>query len=211
MEILSSTDVIGEEIKEEARKKANLILKNADAEVAKLQALAGERLARLKEMQEQLYSEKIKKYRDEVFVRLPLSKFKEKIEYVENLFNLASTKYFASLDVNSQLFIVKTVLKKYKSVLQEGDILVKYAGFPKEKVARLVSSVFPACNIKEVREATNEEMRRFAIRQGIIIEEVEKNFFCKASLEGAKTALFDEMKARLCDVLCGVGEDVRRN
>lgn len=208
MEILSSTDVIGEEIKQEARKKAALILKNADAEVQRLQEKVAEKIANLKVQEDELYASKIRKYKEGVFVRLPYKKFKERIEYVEELFNSAQEKYFASLDTNSKLFIIKTILKKYKTLLQGQEIIVKYAGFSQEKVERLVSSVFPDCKIKEIKQVEVAGVRRLAFSQGIIIEDVERTFSCKASLEGAKGVLFDEKKSELCHALCGE-EDIK--
>lgn len=205
MEIISSTDVIGEEIKEEARKKANLILKNADAEIEQLKMKSTERIEKLQAEQSKLYNEKIKKYKNDVFIRLPLKKFKARIEYIETLFNSASDKYFASLDMNSRLFIIKSILKNYKPILDGKEIIVKYAGFPQEKVMRLLSSLFSNCNIKEVRMATDEEVRHSSCDKGIIIEDVEKSLSCKASIESAKSALFDKMKVQLCDALCGTG------
>ena len=204
MEILGSTDLIGEEIKEEARKKAASILKNADEEIERIKAKAKEKIAKLEAEQTNIYLAKAQEYKNDVFVRLPLKKFKERIEYVEHLFNSASEKYFASLDVNSKLFVIKTVLKKYKQVLQESTIVVKFADLPKEKVARLVSSVFPESNIKEIREATVEEVRRSSLKQGVIIEDEMQTFSCKASLESAKNELFDKMKSELCYALCGL-------
>ena len=44
MEVLHSTDIIGEEIKEEARRKADRILKNADLEMEALKKDLDERL-----------------------------------------------------------------------------------------------------------------------------------------------------------------------
>ena len=195
MEILSSTDVIGEEIKQEARKKAALILKNADAEVQRLQEKIAEKIANLKVEEDELYASKIRKYKEDVFVRLPYKKFKERIEYVEELFNSAQEKYFASLDTNSKLFIIKTILKKYKTLLQGQEIIVKYA-------------VFPDCKIKEIKQVEVAGVRRLAFSQGIIIEDVERTFSCKASLEGAKRVLFDEKKSELCHALCGE-EDIK--
>ena len=206
MEILSSTDIIGEEIKEEARKKAAIIIKNADDEIKRLQSKSSEKIAQLKVSQEELYASKIQKYRQDVFVRLPLKKLKSKMEYIECLFTSASDKYFASLPINSKLFIIKNVLKKYQKVLQNREVVVKYAGFPQEKVYRLVFSLFPDCNIKEVREASSEEVRRLLLDEGVAIEDVERTFVCKASIEGAKALLFDEKKKELCETLCGVEE-----
>ena len=56
MEVLHSTDVIGEEIKEEARRKADRILKNADLEIEALRKGLDEKLGKLEEEQKKINS-----------------------------------------------------------------------------------------------------------------------------------------------------------
>lgn len=203
MEVINSTDIIGEEIKEEARKKANIILKNADAEVEKLKAKTQDRIAKVKIEQANVYVSKLEGYKNDVFVRLPLQKFKERISYIEALMSSSSKKYFDSLDINSRLFIIKNILKRYKEVLQGKEIVVKFSGFDAGKVERLVSSVFSDCSIKEMKEVTNEEARRLSLYEGILVEDIGQTLICKASIESAKDMLFDVMKDKLCDVLIG--------
>ena len=107
MEVLHSSDVIGEEIKEEARKKADRILKNANLEIEALRKSLDEKLEKLEEEQKEIYSDKIQKYKDSIFVTLPLKKWKKKMEYVENLLNEALETYFTSLSVDKKLEIIK--------------------------------------------------------------------------------------------------------
>ena len=71
MEVLNSTDVIGEEIKEEARKKAERVLSAANIEIERLRCEGDKKLAKLKSELDSLYKEKIKKYKDSVFITLP--------------------------------------------------------------------------------------------------------------------------------------------
>lgn len=79
MEVLNSTDVIGDEIKEEARRRALRILKEADDEIEKLKKNASARLAKLKQDEREVYNKKIEEYKNSVFVTLPLEKWKKKI------------------------------------------------------------------------------------------------------------------------------------
>ena len=203
MEVLHSTDVIGEEIKEEARKKADRILKNADLEIETLRNTLNEKLEKLEKEQKEIYSNKIQKYKDSVFVTLPLKKWKEKVEYVENVLNEALEAYFTSLSMDKKLKIIKTMLEKFTHIVDGKNIILKYAGFPKEEARQLVSSIFSNVDIKECREALYSEKRFAGVYEGLIIEDSEKTFICKAGMEQAKKNIFDEKKEKLAKALLG--------
>lgn len=203
MEILRSTDVIGEEIKEEARKKAERILKNADLEIETLRNTLNEKLAKLEGEQKEIYSNKIQKYKDSVFITLPFKKWKEKVEYVEDVLNEALEAYFISLAMDKKLKIIKAMLEKFTPIVDGKNIILKYASFPKEEVRQLVSSVFSNVGIKECREALYSEKRFAGVYEGLIIEDTEKTFICKAGMEQAKKNIFDEKKEKLAKALLG--------
>jgi hypothetical protein len=203
MEVLHSTDVIGEEIKEEARKKADRILKNAELEIEVLRKSLSERFEKLEEEQKEIYSTRIQKYKDSVFVTLPLKKWKEKVEYVENVLNEALETYFASLSIDKKLNIIKSLLEKFKPVVNGKTIMLKYSGFYKEEIQKLVVSVFSNIDIKECREASYSEKSFAGVYEGLVIEDVEKTFICKAGIEQAKKNIFDEKKERLAKALFG--------
>jgi hypothetical protein len=203
MEVLHSTDIIGEEIKEEARKKADHILKNAELEIEALRKGLDERLEKLEEEQKEIYSSKIKKYKDSVFVTLPLKKWKKKVEYVENALNEALKSYFASISVDKKLEIIKIMLEKFKNVVDGKTIILKCSGFDKEKIQKLSLSIFSTVTIKECREASYSEKRFADVYEGVIIEDIEKTFICKAGMEQAKKNIFDEKKDMLAKALFG--------
>ena len=203
MEVLHSTDVIGEEIKEEARRKADRILKNADLEIEALIKGLDEKLGKLEEEQKKIYSDKIQKYRDSVFVTLPLKKWKERVEYVENVLNEALQTYFSSLSVNKKLEIIKTMLEKFKAIVDGKTIVLKYAGFDEEDSKKLVASVFSNINIEKCEQASYSEKRFVGVYEGLIIEDIEKTFICRAGMEQAKQNIFDEKKQMLAKALFG--------
>ena len=203
MEVLHSTDVIGEEIKEEARRKADCILKNADLEIDALRKGLDEKLEKLEEEQKKIYSDKIQKYKDSVFVTLPLRKWKEKVEYVENVMNKALEIYFSSLSVNKKLEIIKTMLEKFKAIVDGKTIVLKYAGFDEEDSKKLVSSIFSNINIEKCEQASYSEKRFVGVYEGLIIEDIEKTFICRAGMEQAKQNIFDEKKEELAKALFG--------
>ncbi|MGP1438590.1 MAG: hypothetical protein ACTTKH_05915 [Treponema sp.] len=203
MEVLHSTDVIGEEIKEEARKKAECILKNADIEIEALRKSLTEKLATLEKEQKEIYSNKIEKYNESVFISLPLRKWKKKMEYVENVLNEMLEAYFTSLDIDKKLKIIRNMLEKFHFILDNKTITIKYAGFNKSEVEPLISSIFSNSNIQEYKEASYSEKRFSGVYTGLIIEDIDNTFICKAGIEQAKENVFDEKKQELVKALFG--------
>lgn len=203
MEVLNSTDVIGDEIKEEARRKALRILKEADDEIEKLKDEKVKKIATLKQEQTEIYNKKIEQYKRAVFVTLPLEKWKKKVSYIEETLNNSLQKYFNALDIDKKLHIIKTELTRFNKIISNKKLLVKYSGFEKEKVKSLINSVFPNCNIQEIKEATHEQMRFVNVFEGIIIEDESLTFICKAGLEQAKEAMFSQIKEKVAKILFG--------
>jgi len=203
MEVLNSTDVIGEEIKEEARKKAERVLSAANIEIERLRCEGDKKLAKLKSELDSLYKEKIKKYKDSVFITLPLQKWKKRMFFMETELNNALENYFTSLDVEKRLTIIKAMLEKFKSIILNKSIIVKYSKFEKSAVLKLVMDSFTECTIKECKEATKSEMNLIGVFEGIIIEDVENTFICKAGIEQAKKDVFDKIKDEARKALFG--------
>lgn len=203
MEILNSTDIIGDEIKEEARKKAMRILKEADHEIENLKEEASAKLAKLKQEQTEIYDAKIEEYTNSVFVTLPLERVKKKISYIEDTINKYSKKYFDELSIDKKLHIVKLELTRFRAVISNSRLIVKCCGFEKEKIKALIYSVFQNCEIKELKEATYDEMCFTNTFEGIIVEDESATFICKAGLEQAKEAMFNRTKEKMAKVLFG--------
>ncbi len=203
MEVLNSADVIGEEIKEEARRKANLILKNADREIENLNRSTEKKIEKLKEEQTTIYKNKIEEYKQKVFVTIPLKKWKEKTAYIEDIISSSLDEYFANLSVNERLFIIKNSLRNFKDIVEGKELIVRYARFEKEKIEKLVLATFPNSKILELKEATYAERRFANVEEGVIIEDVERTFLCKAGLEQVKIKISAEIKEELFYALFG--------
>lgn len=203
MEVLNSIDIIGDEIKEEARKKAETILNDANSEIEELQRKAEEKLATLKAEKDELYKKRLEKYKDDLFVTIPLEKWKEKIRYVEASLCDALEKYFEKLGDDDLLAILKHMLSRFAPILQKKEIIIKCDGFDLDKIRNMVSSVIPTSKIKNVMKATESEKSLFSIKKGFIIEDVDKTFVCKIGAEHAKDEVEERIKEELYLALFG--------
>ena len=111
--------------------------------------------------------------------------------------------YFSSLSVNKKLEIIKTMLEKFKAIVDGKTIVLKYAGFDEEDSKKLVTSVFSNINIEKCEQASYSEKRFVGVYEGLIIEDIEKTFICRAGMEQAKQNIFDEKKQMLAKALFG--------
>jgi len=203
MEVLNSIDIIGDEIKDEARKKAEAILEAANSEIEELQKKMDEKLAKLKVEKDEFYKDKLEKYRDRVFVTIPRQKWKEKIQYVESSLKEALEKYFNNLKEDKILLILKNMMIRFTPILQKKDVIIKADGFDLDKIKGVISSSIPNCKIKNVVEATEDEKRLYLIKKGFIIEDIDKTFVCKVGVEHAKEEVSSKIKEELYLALFG--------
>ena len=203
MEVLNSIDIIGDEIKDEARKKAEAILEAANSEIEELQKKMDEKLAKLKAEKDEFYKDKLEKYKDRVFVTIPRQKWKEKIQYVESSLEEALEKYFNNLKEDKILLILKNMMSRFIPILQKKDVIIKADGFDLDKIKDVLSSSIPNCKIKNVVEATEDEKRLYLIKKGFIIEDIDKTFVCKVGVEHAKEEVSSKIKEELYLALFG--------
>jgi hypothetical protein len=112
MEELRSTEVLDREILEDARRKAQRLLKTADETAASgtkawekktEAAVAGARSR---------YAEQIALSRGEIMARLPLDKRRSRLEKIESLLKEAAASYLAELPRKKLLSLLETELKK---------------------------------------------------------------------------------------------------
>lgn len=112
MEELQSTEVLDREILEDARKKAQRILKTAD-ETGRTQAEAWEKktadaIADAKKR----YQERLEGDREEIMARLPLDKRRIRLEKIEALLHSAIRDYLAALSPDRMLALLGSELEK---------------------------------------------------------------------------------------------------
>lgn len=123
--------------------------------------------------------------------------------FIEETLNNSLQRYFDALSIDKKLKIIALELARFDQILSNQRIIVKYCAFEKERVKTLIHSVFTSCNIKEMREATREEMIFAHLFEGIIIEDEGATFICKAGLEQAKETMFRQIKDKVAKILFG--------
>ncbi len=143
MEELKSTDVLDKEILEDARKKANRVLRQAD-ETIKANSEAWEKKSHdaVDEVR-QKYEDRISRNKTEIMARLPLDKRRIRSEYVENVLQSAIASYLNSLSREKLLSLLEGELKLRSSLLPLDNLTVMYRHLTDDETEKIVKKVLP--------------------------------------------------------------------
>ncbi|AEF86898.1 putative V-type ATPase, subunit E [Treponema primitia ZAS-2] len=112
MEELQSTDILDKEILEDARKKAQRILKTAGDTIAASQAKWEKRVLKDIEKLKQSFAGRAEKARDEMMARLPLDKRRSYTERVESQLQSSMNSYLKSLPREKILSLLEAELRR---------------------------------------------------------------------------------------------------
>ena len=74
MEELRSAEILNREIQNEARKKAEKLLKDAEVEVARIQKASETRIKKLREEKQELFAQRLQHIQHDIEAAIPLEK-----------------------------------------------------------------------------------------------------------------------------------------
>ncbi|MDR2471652.1 MAG: hypothetical protein LBD09_06040, partial [Treponema sp.] len=143
MEELQSTEALDREILEDARKKAQRILKNAGDTAAASKTAWERKLEKTQAEVRARYAERVKAFRAEILARLPLDQRRARSEKIDALLKEAMRTFLESLSRTDLLRIMKRELGERAAVL--GEFASAFAE------AAPVNRAAPAVNTGELR------------------------------------------------------------
>ena len=118
MEELRSTEILDKEIQEDARKKAERILANADADCKKIINNVSVRIADIQKEKEIFYKEKLAQVIKDSDASVPLEKERFLVSFEGKVVIEAINDYLQQLDLKKQLQLIEKLLNRYILVNQ---------------------------------------------------------------------------------------------
>jgi vacuolar-type H+-ATPase subunit E/Vma4 len=140
MEELQSTEVLDREILEDARRKAQRILKTADEEAAASGKVWDDKTEKALLDLKTRYEERRELGRVEIMARLPLDKRRLRLERIDGLLHEAAAAYLTGLDRETLLGILAGDLAGAAGELSGGDNTVNGGGIALKVIYRYLSA-----------------------------------------------------------------------
>ncbi|MGN0731638.1 MAG: V-type ATP synthase subunit E family protein [Treponema sp.] len=207
MEELRSTDILDKEIQDDARKKAEKILKNADAQGQQILADVETRLESAKKDRESYYSQKAAQFKKDLDSSLPLEKSRFLVSYISSSVASAINDYLKTISQEKRIQLVLTMLKRFESLTDGKSFEAAVYGFNLDlakselnKNNKLHISSFLATEFAKTGEVAVDGIE---IHEGIILVSDDKVVKIRLTLEELFSELIDKYRNELAVTLFG--------
>jgi len=147
LEELRSTEILDREIHEDARRKVEKYLQDADNQCKKIQDEIDARLEKETEAKKEMYDKKYERFLHDIQSVVPLEKQRFLIQFQKDSVDEAIKNYFEKLSEEKKLDIIKRRLNKYKEIFSENQhekykFSVCVSNFSEDKGKKLFEEVF---------------------------------------------------------------------
>jgi len=210
MEELRTTEVLGNEILEDARKKAHKILKTSDDTLAAQNRDWERKTKRSLDSIRKTFAEKTRKTNEEIQARLPLDKRRLRSETTEGFLVRAMNDFLRTLSRDKLLLVLEkelsSRLKACADDLARHRSIVRYSGLSLDEAKAVLEKVSSALEETDFLHSPDWEYRADSVvREFPLIFIETKTFRIIASVKSASKALLKEKRAELAAALLGEG------
>jgi vacuolar-type H+-ATPase subunit E/Vma4 len=197
MEEIASTDALEKEILEDARKKGEKILRDGEAEAARIRSeFEGRSASALAALAEDFRS-RTERYEGENLARLPLERGRLKATYIDRLLGAAMEYYLAALPADKVAGLVGGLLARAAGLVGDSRVTVGYKGMDEAAARSLVSANLPEARV--LSSAKDEGLPA----AGILVVSEGGRLSVRATMDLVGERLLDEHRGELARTLCG--------
>lgn len=203
MEELRSTEILDREIQEDARRKAEKILKNSDAECRQILDEVEGRIAKTRAEKKAEYLKRLEAYRRDSRSAIPLEKQRRLVSFIDGSVNSALEEWLSRIGEKRRLDLFAGLLEGYRGVTGNQGLGVSYIGYPEADVRAVVSRVFGKEKIASVTGVSAARAAELGFTDGIYIETEDGSVSCRATMEEIRSSLLSTRREELAKALMG--------
>lgn len=203
MEELRSTEILDREIQDDARRKAEKILKNSDVECRQILDEVEGRITATREEKKAEYLKRLEAYRRDSRSAIPLEKQRRLVSFIDGSVNSALEDWLSRIGEKRRLALFAGLLEGYRSVTLDQGIQVYFAGYQEADVRATVGRVFGNERIASVTAVPASRAAELGFTDGIYIETEDGSVSCRATLEEIRSGLLSTRREELAKALMG--------
>jgi V/A-type H+-transporting ATPase subunit E len=198
MEELRSTEILDREIQEDARRKAEKILKANEAECARIIDDVAIRIEKTRTEKEAEYEARLASHTRDSEAAIPLEKQRKLVTFIDDSVKSALDEWFEGIGKEKRLALYTNLLRKAKFLFDSGDIFVYYRGYNDAEIRALAESVFGAGRVVSIAEALSP-----GFADGLVVESSGGLIRCRATMDELRDALLSGKRQELAEALLG--------
>lgn len=203
MQELRSTEILDKEIQADARKKAEKLLKKADADCAEILSSVDGDIEKAKAEKQELYNKKLAAFKNDQNASMPLEKERFKVGYISATLSKYINEYLKGLSEDKR---IELAAKAYDEK-SEAKVNAYVYGFDVKKVKDFLSkklgSKLLGCEETKFGKIVLEDDFGIEKQEGIILESEDKAFRVRLTISEVIGQLLDKNREELSDALFG--------
>jgi V/A-type H+-transporting ATPase subunit E len=203
MEELRSTEILDKEIQEDARKKAERLLADADSECRKIHDMVAVRAETVRTEKTAAYSEKIAQLRKDDEAPLPLEKARFLVSFENTAVQAAIDRYLSELSEEKKLLLLQSLLRRYKPVIGDNAVSITVRGFALDAVNQLVCTELGKTSVVSCELLADTTVESAESGAGFTIETVDHKIRCRVTLQELMYEIIDANIYELASALFG--------
>ena len=209
MEELRSTEILDKEIQEDARKKADKIVKNSQIEAQNILDSVDGRIEVARQEKEKFYAQKLTRFERDTNASLPLEKQRFLVSFEDDEVTKAIKNYLENLSLEKKSELLKELLNKYKNILENRNVNIFAVDFDKTLAEKIAVDVLGKKSIVSCQDISDfkkqiltEENPNFV--QGFVLKSDDKTITCRVLLSEIINNIRDKNSLELAQTLfCG--------
>lgn len=198
MEELRSTEILDREIQEDARRKAEKILKANEAECEHILAGVAARVESARGEKDAEYKARLDSHVRDSEAAIPLEKQRKLVSFIDESVKAALDGWFAGIGKEKRLELYASLLRKVRPLFETSAVNVWFRGYGEAAIRELAESVFGAKGVASVAEAATQ-----AFGDGIVVESSDGLIRCRATMDEIRETLLNEKRQELAEALMG--------
>lgn len=205
MEELRSAEILDKEIQDDARKKAEKILRNADSQCDQIMAQVESRLEEAKKEKEIYFNQKVDQVKKDLDSSMPLEKSRFLVSYISSSIAKGINEYLKTLSSEKRFELAVSLLNQFSNLVSNRTFDAAVYGFDPAYVKSTLSSKVKinSCSSVEFAKSGSEAVDGIEIHEGVILLSEDKSVKIRLTLEEVITELIDKYRKELAVTLFG--------
>lgn len=205
MEELRSAEILDKEIQDDARKKAEKILRNADSQCDQIMAQVESRLEEAKNEKEIYFNQKADQVKKDLDSSMPLEKSRFLVSYISSSIAKGINEYLKTLSSEKRFELAVSLLNQFSNLVSDRTFDAAVYGFDPAYVKSTLSSKVKinSCSSVEFAKSGSEAVDGIEIHEGVILLSEDKSVKIRLTLEEVITELIDKYRKELAVTLFG--------
>ncbi len=203
MEELRSTEILDREIQDDARRKAEKILKAGESECRAIAEEAAARTEVFRMQKEAEYAGRIDACRRDSEAAVPLEKQRKLVRFTDNAVRGELDRWFDGIGERRRLALFAGLLERYKTVLGESKLNITCRGYSPEAIRELAAGIFGGARIGAVNGNPAGPGEAERTGDGFILETEDGHMRCRATLAEIRDELLSLRRGELATALFG--------